>query len=49
MLLLQRRIDLQHFNIKMNSAPGQRMVEVNGDGIAVHFADHAAFRCHPLR
>ena len=44
---LQCRIDLQHFYIKMDSAPGKRMVEVNGNRVAVDFADHAAFRCRP--
>src|SRR5690606_7017785 len=38
---LQYRIDLQHFNIKMDGAPGKRMVEIYGDGVAVDFADHA--------
>ncbi len=32
MLRLQCRIDFQHFNIKMNGLPGQRMVEINGNG-----------------
>ena len=41
MLRLQCRIDFQHFNIKMNGLPGQRMVEINGNGVAVNFADHA--------
>src|SRR5690606_8758763 len=40
-LLLQCRIDLQHFDIKMNGTPGKRMVEIDGDRIAVDFSDHA--------
>ncbi len=40
-LCLQRRIDFQHFNIKVNGVPASGWLKINGNRVAVDFANHA--------